>query len=89
MSYIIIPSYYDHVFRNVSDVPNVFQHAISIEMHSDVHIRLFPSLHSIKKKMVSRLARNKTQVVMQRLEEKFFLSPKIFEAMDQDQSLDP
>lgn len=58
-------------------------------MHSDVHIRLFPSLHSIKKKMVSRLARNKTQVVMQRLEEKFFLSPKIFEAMDQDQSLDP
>jgi len=39
--------------------------------------------------MVSRLARNKTQVVMQRLEEKFFLSPKIFEAMDQDQSLDP
>lgn len=35
------------------------------------------------------LARKKTQVVMQRLEEKFFLSPKIFEAMDQDQSWIP
>jgi len=45
----------------------------------------------------SRLARGKdtqlaveaaefNEVVMQRLEEKFFLSPKIFEAMDQDQS---